>query len=130
MEIVRYHPLNHASLMKTWREAYGLDLKAIDELPEFGLVAFDGELPICAGFLRKVEASKQVFLDSLIANPKTSGKIRYHAIDSLCEALIKEAEERKFESIWAISVDAGTLKRSLKHGFRATPSVVVTRGVS
>jgi hypothetical protein len=115
----------HGLALSRWLTVYGKSLSVLEEIPKIGAVVRDNDGPIAMAFLRSIEACKSVLLDGLIANPDSSGKRRYFAIDLLVQEIIKTARQLGCTQIIAFSVDKGTLKRSIKHGFNPTAQQLI-----
>lgn len=123
--IVRaYSPIQDLDQIKSWLADWNMSSELIEQLPEIGFVARDQEGSIAAGFLRRVEGGL-VLLDSLIANPKASGKRRSYALDRVVEALLEKAREFKWMKVLAFTKERAILKRSVKHGFQVLNHVVI-----
>ncbi len=119
MEVVEYKKETHLTYIKDWLAYRGMDLELANDIPRIGYIVYGNLEPIAAGFLRLVEAD-YLILDSLITNPNASGKTRNDAIDMVVDALITRAKLLGKLKIIANSIDANTLERSKKHGFRQT----------
>lgn len=87
-----------------------------ESLPSIGFIAFEGSVPIAAGFLRKIEGNYGM-IDSLVTNAQSSSELRHEAIDLIVRHLIKSAKHLKMNSILSFSKDKSTLVRSISHGF-------------
>lgn len=116
--IVAFDPVKHGEALKEWLMFYDLPKTHFDEIPEIGFMAEDEDGFIAAGFIRKIENCSLALIDGLIANPESLGKRRYHAIDQVVEKLIEFSKSAGLKQLIGFSVDAGTIKRSIKHGFR------------
>lgn len=103
-----------------------LSSTVIDELPEFGLVAFEDNKIVAACFFRRIEGSSIVLMDSLITNPSISKDLRDIAQDRLVKKLIKIAKHYNITNILAFTMIKSTLIRSQKHGFVCLPHQVIS----
>lgn len=125
LQIEAFHPETHRQVLCDWFFEYQFNVsKLFEGLPKLGRLVFDEEGAIAAAFLRKMEGNYYL-LDGLIADPKSSGKRRYRALDLAVEAVIREAKRKKCSRILAYSEDTGTLKRSLRHGFYTLPDTLI-----
>lgn len=124
MQIERYQA-SHFDIICDWLSARNMDAKLASEPPEIGFIAFDDKTPVCAAFIRRVEGGIGL-LENLVTNPKADSLVRHVAIDLIVERIIEEAKAIKLTGLLAYSEDNGTLKRSIGHGFRVMPHVLIT----
>lgn len=125
MKVHPYERREHFTHLEEWVHGWTLPETVLKEIPKYGFVASEKGIVYAAAFLRLVEKTNTVLLDGLIANPKTSGKARYHALNRVVEACIDKAKFFGSHQILAYSVDVGTLKRSLRFGFQAMPHQMI-----
>lgn len=123
MNVVKYNKALHGQILDTWFIARGMN-SVIETLPEIGFVASDDTDFIAASFLRRVEGDYCLF-DGLVTNPMLAPFRRHLGIEAVVERLIIEAKELKMRKILAYSIDAGTLKRSVHHGFVHLPHTLI-----
>lgn len=88
------------------------------DLPRIGYIATYNDIPVAAGFLRKVEGGYCI-LDTLVTNANISSDIRHLALTELVDKLIDTAKVYKFKTIIAYSMDDGILSRAYSIGFKA-----------
>lgn len=124
-----YRPLEDYFPIQSWLKENQMEEDLAKDLPSIGYMATDEKGKIAAGFLRRVEGDFML-LDSLIANPKTSGKRRYQALDLIVDQLIDKAGELKLKQILAFTKERAIIKRSIKHGFQMSDHVVIGRQIS
>lgn len=108
-----YHR-RHITKWLKYRQMYKSSL--ISELPEIGYIAYEDELPLAAGFLRRCEGGFGM-IDSLITDPTAPSELRNEALDKITICILQYAKTNNINNIVAFSRDDNTLKRSLKHGF-------------
>jgi len=113
--------------LSTWLKVRGLETHVLNDLPKNGLVVFDGEQAVAAGFIRLCEGNHGLF-DSYITNPSVSPYIRDNALNELTLALIEEAKTLKLKVVLALTVDENTKVRSIKHGFVQLGHTVLALG--
>jgi len=92
----------------------------INDLPVFGLIAYDNGEPVAAGFLRDIEGP-YAMLDSYITNPNAPAKVRNRALNLITDKLIKVARLNDKVKLLAFTADLHTHWRSLEHGFTYLP---------
>lgn len=108
--------LKHIKIMQEWLDQRGIHLPDHEQLPDFGLVAYDGETPVAMGFLRLAEGNYAI-LDGLITNPTSSPLTRDASLDELVVAITRESDRRGIAKLVAWTRDENTKVRSDKHGF-------------
>lgn len=111
--------------MQSWLIARGIELPC-DEIPEFGVVAYDGETPVAMGFLRKAEGSYGIF-DGLVSNPSCPGEVRHKGLDEVIEAINTEADRLGIQTLLAWTRDENTGVRAVKHGYNPTALALLAR---
>jgi hypothetical protein len=102
---------------------YSFDSALAADLPKFGLIAIENNIPIAAGFLREVEGD-YAMLDSYITNSSVDGALRNKALDLITSKLMKIAEHNNVVKLIAFTKSESIFNRSLKHGFNASPHLV------
>ena len=86
------------------------------DIPEFGLIAFEGEKPVAAGFIRQIEGN-YAMLDSFISNPDIEYAIRDRALDLITRKLIEVAKRNNVRKLFAFSEHTGIIDRAIRNGF-------------
>ncbi len=101
-------------------------------LPKLGFIVMheisgDVLVPVCAGFLREVEAGPYLF-DSLVSNADLNSEQRAAGMSLLWDAVLAKAGDR---SVLGFTVDDSTLQRATGLGFVPLPHTVLslTRGI-
>lgn len=126
METLNFSRWLDTKLIKSWLKLRQMDLSLADDLPEVGFIAVNGDSPpIAAGFLRLIEG-KTAQIDSLITDPTVEPSLRNQAIDVVVERLLEFARANGVQSLIAFSIDAHTLERAKKHGFKHLPHTVMS----
>ncbi len=93
-------------------------------LPKVGYIAFMGDHPIAAGFLRRVEGG-YAQLDTLVSNAQFGSQIRHEGIKKVVDSLIDEAKVLKLAGIIAFTADVGTLSRAEAIGFHVVKQSII-----
>ena len=91
-------------------------------LPKIGFIAFLGDQPIAAGFLRRLEPCFAQ-IDTLVSSAHFGSQIRHQGIQAVVTCLINEAKRLKLEGILALTKDEGTLSRAEGLGFHVINGV-------
>lgn len=112
------------AVLQGWVGARAQDSWAPEQIPALAWIILDGETPVATAFIRRVEGGFGQ-LDGLCTNPSLPGATRHEAIDLIVAHAIKEAYVHGITSLYALSVDEGTLMRSEKHGFVRAPHVLI-----
>lgn len=107
--------------MNTWLEARGLLPVLESDLPATGFIVPG----VAAAFIRKCEGNVAI-MDSLVSNKDACPVIRHRAMDQLYKAVLSECKQLKINKILGFTVNAGTLDRSLRHGFQVFDCTVLT----
>jgi hypothetical protein len=115
----------HLKIMQSWLLKRGIELPC-DEIPPFGVVAYDGETPIAMGFLRRAEGSYGIF-DGLVSNPDAPGALRHQALDEVIAAVNDEADRLGIQTLIAWTRDENTRVRSAKHGYAQQDLALIAR---
>lgn len=104
-----------------------VDLKALCEsrnvqlfdMPQFGLVAYENDYIVAAGFLRPAEGGV-VIMEGFITNDSMNSKIRHKALTLIGNKLISIAKLYDKKIILLYTRDDTVLMRSKSHGFIET----------
>lgn len=90
-------------------------------LPKIGYMAYLGDQPIAAGFLRRVEGGFAQ-MDTFVSNPHFGSQIRHSAIEGVKCSLLSEARLLKLEGIIVLTNDLGIIGRAVDTGFNVLES--------
>jgi hypothetical protein len=93
-------------------------------LPKVGYIAYLGNQPIAAGFLRRVEPC-YAQIDTLVSNAHFGSKIRHEGISQVVDALIIDAKALKLKGLIAHTLDTGTITRAKSLGFHVVPQTIL-----
>lgn len=125
LRVAPFQPEFHKLTFANWAREWKLSEDEVAELPKIGFVAeFDGK-PMAMGFIRLLENSKRGIVESLIANPSSSGKARHMALMMVSSMLVTCAKECGLKSLIAFTEHSAVFKRSLKFGFKAIPEQMI-----
>lgn len=89
------------------------------DMPQFGLVAYEHEYLVAAGFLRPAEGGV-VIMEGFITNDSMNSKIRHKALTLIANKLIQIAKLYDKKIILLYTRDDSVLMRSKSHGFIET----------
>lgn len=120
MVIKPYNKENHSTQLYSLIIKRNLEQLSLYDLPEFGLVAFQDNNLIAAGFLRKVEGN-YAMMDSYITDPEAPGMLRHEALDRITAKLITISRANNINALLAFSKDLHTIKRAEDHRFLTLP---------
>lgn len=98
------------------------------DLPQIGYLAYDENVLIAAGFLRKCEGNYAIF-DGLITNPKVKHELRNESLDLIVDALLIEAKILEIHTIIAWTSNESTLKRAMKFGFSCSNQTLIGKRI-
>lgn len=127
LRIDPYAPF-HYTYVSQWLSARNLAIPPKDEMPEIGVVCYNGAVAVSLGSLRRIEGGF-AYLDGLVTNPECLPEVRDKANDMVVSALISKAKDLKIKTIIAYSQDKNTLVRSNKHGFVQLPHVLIAKSL-
>lgn len=103
--IEAWNPEKHLPLVRQWLVDSGTtaDEGPSDLYPETGFVVDD----CAAAFLYLTNARGVAYLDNLVTDPKASPRRRRAAIKTLCESLVKKADDCGVRLVWCLTPVAG-----------------------
>lgn len=93
-------------------------------LPKVGYIAFIDNMPVAAGFLRRLEPC-YAHLDTLCSNAYCGSLLRHEGIKLVVDSLIEDAKRLKLKGIVAFTKDVGTLERAKTLGFHVIPQTMI-----
>lgn len=96
-----------------------------NDIPRLGYLITINNVPIGAGFLRKVEGGYCLF-DTLVTNGTVSSNIRHQALCILVDKIIEMAKIYKFKGILAYTMDKGILSRAQSIGFKVVDQTLMS----
>lgn len=127
--IKKFNPKKELKHLNLWLLARGIPKEKEETLPKCGLVAYKDGMPVATAFLRKCEGDVAM-LEALCTNPCATSSDRHTAIDALVCRIIDIANNSGINKLIAFSIDDGTIKRSLKHGFEQSPFSLIFKDLS
>lgn len=113
---VPFSSQDHYSTLSKWWNHYDFSPPPVHSLPKTGVVIYNSETPICAGFLYKTDSSIS-WMEFIVANPKSDKRLRSEALDVLINCLTYVAKENGFKIIFTSSDLPKLIERKQKHGF-------------
>lgn len=126
IKVEKYNSEKHKKYLKKWLKLRGMPINSTETLPTLGVIAFKGEIPISAAFIRKVEGEGFGIVDSLIADPRIPYDVRDQSINETVSTLLKEAKELNYTNLIAVSFSTNTISRGQRFfGFSALPHTVM-----
>lgn len=120
MYIIPYEHKVHESEVEKMLISRFMPTHLINDLPQHGLIAIEGDTPIAVGFIRMIEGP-YAMLDSYITNSEVDSKIRDRALNIITNKLLKWAKTANINKVLAFSCDENTIKRAESHGFITFP---------
>ena len=95
-------------------------------LPEHGFVVTYMDIPVCVVGLRPCDGTTGM-IDGLTTNPEISAFIRNKALEVFAVEIELLAKSMGLKAVLAVSEDSHTLQRALKHGYKLSPGILVTK---
>jgi hypothetical protein len=99
MLVERFMPERHLRIVETWLTARGFSIRAGEAgfYPPTGFLV--GRM-VC-GFVYLTNAPKVGYIDNVISDPRVPRGRRREALESLCSELLREANEKGVELLYA-----------------------------
>jgi hypothetical protein len=113
----------HYPSVKEWWLTQDWSVIPLSHLSKNGVIVFDGDLPIVAGWLFETD-SAFCLMEFIVANPGVRGPKRDEAIALLFETLKKMAKVRGFKSVFTMSKNDSLSRRLKSSGFNEVDSGV------
>lgn len=125
MEVRRIELDKDFSVINGWLKSRHLPLWQERFMPRIGMMAYEEDLLMAAGFMRICEGNVGLF-DSLVSNKDITGPFRDKAIDKVIEAVVEEGKIIGLVSIIGLTVIPSLMDRIIrKHGFFKSDSHVM-----
>lgn len=125
MKAIKFTHPDHYLTLIYWARERQSHIPTSEEMPQQGIVILnDNQEPICMGFIRRIEGGLGM-IDGYISDKNAPAIERNEALSLLTEEIINLSKELGLSGLLAITVDAHTLERSLKHGFSALPHALM-----
>jgi hypothetical protein len=115
MKYYFYSPELHKKALLKMIQWRGLPDSSAEDLPNLGYIAFDGKVPACAGFVRKVEGGMGM-VDAFITNPDVCSAKRSEALEQVFKFLLEACKALKINRLTAFSVYDNFFSRLDKYG--------------
>jgi len=121
----RYHHKMDRIVLERWSKLREFPIDWKKDIPEFGMVIWDFEIPLAIGFLRSMEEDF-AFLDSYMTNPEAPALLRDAALDLLTLTLISEAKDLGWKHLFAYTRELNIMNRLVKFGFKKMPHTMMS----
>ena len=111
---------DYDNLLSSWWKEWGFVPPIKDFLPDNatgGLMVYDGEVPVCAGFLYETN-SRTAWIEWVISNRQYRGSQRRQAISLLLNKLEELAKDKGFMFIFANNNNRFLIKHFENNGFK------------
>jgi hypothetical protein len=110
-----YIALEHYKILFDWWNGHA-DWSPLPQecLPKTGSIVFDGDTPICAGFLYRSDSAFVMF-EQIISDPKSHHLIRSRALDILIKDILSKTKKGEVVLTWV--KNKRLLERYKAHGF-------------
>jgi hypothetical protein len=129
MKLQRFNIHTDLEHINAWLTAHKMPPVTRHSLPELGYMAWHNGMAIGAIFLRRCEGEAGI-VDSLISNPDAQPQLRHIALDALINHIVDQARKVGVKMLLGYTVDASTLERSTRLGFKQSPYQVVVMDLS
>lgn len=110
-----YNPDEHYEILKSWWDGHA-DWSPLPKecLPKTGTIVFDGDVPICAGFLYRSDSAFVMF-EQIISDPNSNPLIRSRALDVLIKDIMSKTKKGEVVLTWV--KNKRLIERYKAHGF-------------
>lgn len=105
-----------------------LRLSLVEDLPRVGIVVYEEDFFVAAGFLRQCEGKYAMF-DSYLTNPAMPPAVRNQALEMIMKRLLDQAVKMELKQLIGFSLDENTILRGQRHGFVLTDQKVLVKVV-
>ena len=128
VNITSYQKSYFDLLVGMYQSQYSADEDYIlpETLPEIGYMAFEGAIPVCAGYLRRVEGG-YAQIDGLVSNADVDSDIRHEHMTKLVDKLIEDAVNLGIIGLVCYTDNQDVLKRAKGLGFIVTSKIVIVK---
>lgn len=109
----------HMPIVTEWWKAHDWPAVEVDTLPETGCIVFNGESPVCAGFLYKTD-SAACWIEWVISDPKSDKEVRGKCLDAMMQLLVSIGEALGYRITVGYLTHPSLIERYQKHGFKIT----------
>lgn len=117
MEVKSFSLIDHYEIISDWWTGHDWTVLPQQVLPHNGLIVYDDNTPICAGFLYKTD-SAICWLEWVISNPLAKKEQRSEALNALIDCLVGLAKTMGFSIIFTSIKHPGLIKRMEQIGFQ------------
>ena len=115
--VSKIKPEDYDNILVKWWKDWGFQSPPQDFLSDYGLIVYDGEIPVCAGFLYLTNSSVAI-INWVISNKEYRKKPnRNNALDELLINLTYLCEKSGYKYIFVQNNNSSLIKRFEKHGF-------------
>lgn len=127
LELERYKESRHLITVSGWGDLKGFPFPPKDVLPEYGLVASNGEQFAAIGFLYRTD-SNIGWIEWIFGNPDLPYDIREQGIKLVIEGLKSEARHAGMTVLFSSTKHERLLKKYQETGFIQTDTLM-THGI-
>ena len=128
MLIIPFNQIKHNKHAITLLNARGMDPNLVNDLPEHGLIALEGDTPIAMGFIRRVEGLSAM-LDSYITAPNASSEARGRAVTIITRKLLHWAKSGGCMRMMSFSLEPSFVTRAEALGFVPMPHKLLVKNL-
>ena len=106
----------HYDIVKQWWELSKKIPQPVDKLPRYGVIIFDGDEPLAAGWIIRTDIS-ECFVEDFIANKNAKSKNRSKAIDLTIKGLEALAKMLGYTGVVGLPTVKRLINRAEKLGY-------------
>jgi hypothetical protein len=114
----RFVTYNDYGMLCEWWSFWRFTAPPADCLPQTGIMVFDGEIPVCAGFLYKTN-SAMCWIEFIVSNPNVKDKpLRRQSISYLISSLCEIGKQMGYRIGYASLKNHSLINDYVKNDFQ------------
>lgn len=118
LTVRRINDTDYEEILVKWWSDWGFEVIPKDFLSDYGLIVYDNDVPVCAGFIY-VTNSSVALVNWIISNKEYRKKPeRNIALDMLIEKLTYLCKEGGFKYVFVNNNNKLLIERFVNHGYK------------
>lgn len=122
MTIKLFEPNEHYKLVAEMWEAQNWPIIPLEGLPTTGMITFQDDIPVAAGFLYNTDSS-MAWLEFIVGNPDIDYELRGQGLDLVIQGLTKVAKNMNKKMIFTVSNHKRLIDRYKSFDFKEQDTV-------
>ncbi len=117
MKLVKFEEQHYHEVCSWWTQ-HGHPVLPFNMLSTFGLMAFEGEQPICVSFVYLLSDCNIAQIAWTTTNPEAPIRMRYEGVDSTVKGLLGVAKKYNKTNVLCLSDSRGLKKIISRNGLK------------